>query len=80
MACFERNLHTEISGGDSVVSTTFSAIILWTLLVCSMTHYDITIGNDVASDVHYDIIRGLDVVIGTYRDVTMQTDVARMLI
>ncbi len=45
-----------------------------------MTHYDITIGNDVARDVHFYIIMGHDVVIGTYHDVTMQTDVARMLI
>ncbi len=45
-----------------------------------MTHYDITIGNDVARDVHYDIMMGHDVVIGTYHDITMQTDVARMLI
>ncbi len=39
-----------------------------------MTHYDITIGNDVARDVHCDIIMGHDVVIGTYHDITMQTD------
>ncbi len=62
------------------MSTTFSVITLWALLFCSMTHYDITIGNDVARDVHCDIITGHDVVIGTYHDVTMQTDVARMLI
>ncbi len=79
-ACFERNLHTQIFGGDSVVSTPFSVITLWTLLFCSMTHYDITIGNDVARDVHSDIIMDHDVVLGTYHDVTMQTDVARMLI
>ncbi len=79
-ACFERNLHTQISGGNSVVSTTFSVITLWTLLFSSMTHYDITIRNDVARDVHCDIIMGHDVVIGTYHDITMQTDVARMLI
>ncbi len=44
-----------------------------------MTHYDITIANDVARDVHCDIIMGHDVVMGTYHDVTMQTDVTRML-
>ncbi len=44
----------------------------------SLTHYDITIANDLAMDVHCDIIMGHDVVMGTY-DVTMQTDVARML-
>ncbi len=56
------------------MSTTFSVITLWTLLFCSMTHYDITIGNDVTRDVHCDIIMGHDVVIGTYHDVTMQTE------
>ncbi len=60
--------------------TTFSVITLWILIFCFMTHYDITIGNDVARDVHCDIIMGHNVVIGTYHDVTMQTDVARMLI
>ncbi len=45
-----------------------------------MTHYDITIGNDVARDVYYDIIMGHDIVIVTYHDVTMNTDVARTLI
>ncbi len=43
-----------------------------------MTHYDITVANDVAREVHWDIIMGHDV-IGTYHDVTMQTDVARTL-
>ncbi len=79
MACFQRNHHTQISGGDSVLNTTFCGITLWTILLCSMTHYDIPIANDVARDVHCDIIMGHDVVIGTYHDVTMQTDVARML-
>ncbi len=45
-----------------------------------MTHYDITIGNNVARDVHYEIIMGHDIVVGTYRDVTMHTDVAMSLI
>ncbi len=30
--------------------------------MCSITHYDITIGDDVARDVHGDIIVGYDVV------------------
>ncbi len=47
---------------------------------CSMTHYDITIGNDVARDVHYEIIMGNSIVVGTYHDVTMHTDVAMTLI
>ncbi len=41
-----------------------------------MTHYDITIGDDVTRDVQYDIIMGCDVAMGTYHDVTMNTDVA----
>ncbi len=45
-----------------------------------MTHYDITIGNDVARDVHCDITMGHDVAMGTYDDGTMHTDVARTLI
>ncbi len=46
----------------------------------SMTHYDITIGNDVARDVHYEIIMGHSIVVGIYHDVTMHTDVAMTLI
>ncbi len=80
MACFERNLHTQIFGGDSVLNTTFCRDHIWTLRFCSMTHYDIPIGNDVAWDVHCDIIMGHDVSMGKYHDVTMHTDVARTLI
>ncbi len=47
---------------------------------CSMTHYDITIGKDVARDVHYEIIMGHSIVVGKYHDVTMHTDVAMTLI
>ncbi len=80
MACFEWNLHTQISGGDSVLSTTFCTDHIWTLRFCSTTHYDITIGNDVARDVHCDIIMGYDVAMRTYHDVTMHTDVTMTLI
>ncbi len=45
-----------------------------------MTHYDMTIGNDVARDVHYEIIKGHGIVIGTYHDVTMHNDVATTFI
>ncbi len=31
------------------------------LLLCSMIHYDITMGNDVARDAHYNITMGNDV-------------------
>ncbi len=80
MACFERNLNTEISGGDSVRSTTFCVDHVMDTTFCSMTHYDITIGNDVARDVHCDIIIGHDIVMGAYHDVTMHADVTRTLI
>ncbi len=76
MACFEQNLHNQISGRDSVQSTTFgwNQVVDTTFFVpwfCSMTHYDITIGNDVARDVHREIIMGHSIVMGTYHDVIM---------
>ncbi len=80
MACFELNLHTKISSGYSVLCTTFCRDHICTLRFCSMTHYDITIANDVAKDVHCDIIMGYDIAIDTYHYVTMHTDVARTLI
>ncbi len=45
-----------------------------------MTHYDITIGNDVAREVDYETIMGYSIVVGTYHDITMHTDVAMTLI
>ncbi len=80
MAFFEWNLHTQIFGGDSFLRTTFCRDHIWTLRFCSMTHYRISIGNDVARDVHCDIIMGYDVDMGTYHDVIMHTDVARTFI
>ncbi len=47
---------------------------------CSMTHYNVTIGNVIAKDVHCDIIMGYGVVMGSYHDITMHADVARTLI
>ncbi len=47
-------------------------------IFCSMTHYDITIGNDiieVARDVHCEIIMSHGIVMSTY-DVIILTDVA----
>ncbi len=82
MGGFEWNLHTQISGGDSILSTTFCVdhVVETTFYFCSLTLYDITIGNDVASDDRCDFIMGHDIVMGTYHDVTMHTDVARALI
>ncbi len=58
MACFERNLHNQIYSGDAVQSTTFGGNQVVDTNFFSMTHYDITIGNDVARDVDYEIIMG----------------------
>ncbi len=54
-----------------------------TTFICSMVHYEITIGNDVPGDVHCDIIiMGHDIDMGTYHHAIMHTeiDVARTLI
>ncbi len=54
------------------------------------THYDITMGNDiardvhceitmcndVASDIHYDVTMSNDVAMCTYHDITMHNDIA----
>ncbi len=72
MSCFEWNLHTQISFEDSILMTTFYGITQWTLRFHSMTHYDFTIGHDVARDVYCDIIMDHDVVMGTYHDVTVR--------
>ncbi len=80
MPCLERNIYTHIFIRDSVLSTTFCRNYIWTLRFCSMTIYDITIGNDVARDGHCDIIMGHGVAMDTYHDVTMHSDVARTLI
>ncbi len=49
MTGFERNLHTQISCGDSFLSITFCGDTFF----CSITHYDITIVKDITRDVHY---------------------------
>ncbi len=79
MACFEQNLHTQISVGDSVLSTTFCGDHVVDIMT-SMAYYDIRVGNDVTKDVHCNIIMGHDIVMGAYHDDTMHTDVARILI
>ncbi len=40
------------------------------------THYDITMGNDVAKDAHCDITMGNDVTRDIHCDITMSNDVA----
>ncbi len=80
MSCFEQNLHTQISSGDSVLSTTFCGNHAVDPTFSFMTHYNITIGNDVSRDVHCDFIMGHNVVMGACHDVTLHTDVSRTLI
>ncbi len=80
VACFEQNFHILISGGDSVLNTTFCEDHIVGTTFCFMTHYDITMGNDIAKDVHCDIIIGHDIVMFTYHDVTMHADISRTLI
>ncbi len=69
-------------------------ITWWTPHFGSMTHYDITIGNDFVRDVYYDIIMGSfyvqniycdiimghDIIMGAYNDVTMNIIVAKTLL
>ncbi len=40
------------------------------------THYDITMGNDIARDVHFEITMGNDVARDILCDITMHNDVA----
>ncbi len=53
---------------------------LWALLLCSITHYDITMGNDIARNVHCDITMSNDIAMCTYHDITMHNDVAMNLL
>ncbi len=45
-------------------------------LLCSMTHYDITMDNYVARDAYYNITMGNDVPRDIHCDITMCNDVA----
>ncbi len=47
LACFEWNLHTQISGGDAILSTMICGDHIVDTMFCSMTHYGITIGNHI---------------------------------
>ncbi len=44
----------------------FVEITLWALLLCSMTYYDITMGNNITSDVYCNITMSNDVAMCTY--------------
>ncbi len=80
MACFEWNLHTQISCEDSILSPTFYGDHVVDTTFCSMTFYDITIDNGVARDVNCNIVMDHDIAKGAYHDVTMHADVAKTLI
>ncbi len=89
MACFHVISITVISGGDHIVLTTVCGYYLCALLLCSMTHYDITmahellkmthcgitVGNDVVRDIHCDVTMCNDVAMCTYHGITMHNDV-----
>ncbi len=49
---------------------------LCALLLCSMTHYDIKIGNNVARDTHCNITVGNDIAKDSHCDVTMSNGIA----
>ncbi len=46
------------------------------LLLCSMTHYDITMGDDVARDANCNITIGIDVPIPNHCDITISNHIA----
>ncbi len=81
MACLERNLHIQIFSGEAILNTIGRDLIV-DLLLCYMTHYDLTMDNDIVRDINCDIIMGhhIDVCTYAHHDITMHTDVARMLI
>ncbi len=62
MACFHVILISLISDGDYPrVHYFLWRLPLCQLLSCSMTQYDITMGNDIASDIHCDITMSNDI-------------------
>ncbi len=67
-----------ISDGDHLCELYFWwRLPLCILSLCSMTHYDITIGNDVANDAHCNITMGNDVARDPHCYVTMSKDINR---
>ncbi len=73
MTCFCEISCTQISIGYYTCGALlfFVAITLCTLLLCSMTHYDITMGNDIARDAHCDITMSNDIVMHTSQCIIM---------
>ncbi len=52
---------------------------LQALLLCTLNHYDINLGNDVARDIHCDITMSNDIVTCIYHTITMHNDAAMSL-
>ncbi len=45
------------------------------LLLCSMTHYDIIVGNDIARDIHCNVTMGNDIAMCTYHCIKMHNNI-----
>ncbi len=62
LTCFHMVSISLISGEDHHCAYHFLwRLPLYPLLLCFMTHYDITIGNDIARDAHCNIAKGNDI-------------------
>jgi hypothetical protein len=62
------------------VALLFGEIRQLALLLCSMTHYDITMGHDIARGTHCDITMSNGITRVTNHDVTVDNNVARSLL
>ncbi len=77
MACCHVISISLISDGDYPYAHYFMwRLLLCALLLCSITHYDSTMGNHVVSDTHCNITMGNDIDRDIHCDVTMSNDVA----
>ncbi len=71
MACFGVIYISLISDGDYPYAHYFLRMLsLSTLLLCFITHYDITMGNDITRDAHCTITMGNDFARDIHCDVT----------
>ncbi len=71
MACFHVISISMIFDGDYPCAHHFMwRLPLSTLLLCSMTHYDITMGNNVARDIHCDVRISNDITMCTSQYIT----------
>ncbi len=76
MACVHVISRSLISGGDHPCAHYFLWILpLCALLLCSMTHYDMTMAHDIARMPHCGTTMGNDVVRDIHCDATMDNDV-----